>query len=81
MSSLADGALGFRTAVLRALRLVRIFRLMRLLKLGELWASAGLWSLGFGPLSQGCKRGCGAGGATRRRDAVTLSEDSRLQGI
>ncbi|CAE7715655.1 Scn11a, partial [Symbiodinium pilosum] len=32
MSSLADGALGFRTAVLRALRLVRIFRLMRLLK-------------------------------------------------
>ena len=33
ISSLADGALGFRTAVLRALRLVRIFRLMRLLKL------------------------------------------------
>jgi len=32
ISSLADGALGFRTAVLRALRLVRIFRLMRLLK-------------------------------------------------
>ena len=33
IASFADGALGFRTAVLRALRLVRIFRLMRLLKL------------------------------------------------
>ena len=41
MASMADGALGFRTAVLRALRLVRIFRLMRLLKLGR---TAAPWS-------------------------------------
>ncbi|CAK9025254.1 unnamed protein product [Durusdinium trenchii] len=32
IETLADGGLGFRIAVLRALRLVRIFRLMRLLK-------------------------------------------------
>lgn len=34
IETLADGGLGFRIAVLRALRLVRIFRLMRLLPLG-----------------------------------------------
>ena len=33
--SSAAGNFGFRTAVLRALRLVRIFRLIRLLQLGD----------------------------------------------
>ena len=33
IQTIAEGSLGFRIAVLRALRLVRIFRLMRLLRL------------------------------------------------